>query len=78
MTDGREKPERLELAIHRSRLRPYLLIGVLLGAAFAMPVSLPLDAVNQSYPLAEDSRRIISKITCQNLPLSPSQQELHV
>lgn len=45
MTDGREKPERLELAIHRSSLWPYLLIGALLGAAFEMLVSLPLDAI---------------------------------
>jgi hypothetical protein len=30
MTDGREKPERLELAMHRSSLRRYLLMGALL------------------------------------------------
>lgn len=45
MTDGREKPERLELAIHRSSLWPYLLIGALLGAAFEILVSLPMDVV---------------------------------
>lgn len=45
MTDGREKPERLELLIHRSRPWPYLLSGALLGVAFEMLVNLPLDTV---------------------------------
>jgi len=45
MTDGLERPERLELPIHRSSPWPYLMIGALLGAAFEMLVSLPMDAV---------------------------------
>ena len=45
MTDEQMQPQRLELPIHRSRLWPYLLIGALLGAAFEMLVSLPMDAV---------------------------------
>ena len=45
MTDGPERPERLELPIRRSSPWPYLVIGALLGAAFEMLVSLPLGAV---------------------------------
>ncbi len=45
MADEQEKPERLELAIHCSSLWPYLLIGALLGAAFEMLVSVPMNAV---------------------------------
>ncbi|MHB9074995.1 MAG: sensor histidine kinase [Desulfobaccales bacterium] len=45
MTDNREKPERLELPIHRSGPWLYLLLGALLGAGIEMLVSLPMDAV---------------------------------
>ena len=45
MTDGPERPERLELPIRRSSPWPYLVIGALLGAAFEMLVSVPMDAV---------------------------------
>lgn len=45
MTAEQEKPERLELSMHRSRAWPYLLAGALLGAAFEMLINAPLDAV---------------------------------
>lgn len=45
MSDGLERPERLEFPIHRSSPWPYLLAGALLGAAFEMLVSRPMDAV---------------------------------
>ncbi len=45
MTDGREKPERLELAIHRRSPWPYLLLGALFGAGIEILVIMPLDAV---------------------------------
>jgi signal transduction histidine kinase len=45
MTDEQEKPERLELPIHRSRAWHYLISGALLGAAFEMLINSPLDAV---------------------------------
>jgi hypothetical protein len=34
MTDEQEKPEHLELPIHRSHVWPYLLSGHFMGAAF--------------------------------------------
>jgi signal transduction histidine kinase len=61
MTDEQEKPERLELSIHRSRPWPYLLLGALLGAAFEMLINLPLDAVFRNlfeYLFAENPIRL--------------------
>jgi hypothetical protein len=45
MAAEQEKQERLGLATHWSNLWPYLLVGALLGAAFEMLVSLPMNAV---------------------------------
>ncbi len=45
MNDEPEKPECLELPIHRSHPWPYLLAGALLGAAFEMLINLPLEVV---------------------------------
>ncbi len=45
ITEGQEKPERLELPIHRGKPWSYLLVGALCGAALEMLVSRPLDAV---------------------------------
>ncbi len=45
MTEAPGRPERLELPRHRSSPWPYLVTGALLGAAFEMLVSVPLDAV---------------------------------
>jgi signal transduction histidine kinase len=48
MTAEQEKPERLELPMHRSSPWPYLLLGALLGTGIEMLVSLPLDTVLRS------------------------------
>ena len=61
MTVEQEKPERLELPIHRSHAWPYLLSGALLGAAFEMLINLPLDAVFRNlfnYLFAENPIRL--------------------
>ncbi|MGA8571289.1 MAG: sensor histidine kinase [Desulfobaccales bacterium] len=45
MTEAPERPEQLELPRRRSSPWPYLVTGALLGAAFEMLVSVPMDAV---------------------------------
>jgi signal transduction histidine kinase len=49
MTEEQEKPERLELLIHRSRPWPYIIVGALLGAMFEMLVNLPMDTVFRTF-----------------------------